>query len=88
MNGIMRAAQRLGRRLAAIVRAAARGLAGLAREVNYANRRSTELFLARAADLPTPGRPVKTYGEFLARTSGRLRHEPSAAARLAGQRVR
>ena len=77
MNGIKRAAQRLGRRLAAFVR-----------ELNYANRRSTELFLARAADLPIPGRPVKNYSEFLARTSGRLAHEPSAAARLAGQRVR
>jgi hypothetical protein len=90
MNGIKRDARRVGPRprLAAIVGRAARRLANLASEVHYANRRSTELFLTRAADLPVASRPARTYDEFLARTSGRLVHEPSASARLGGHHVR
>jgi hypothetical protein len=74
-------------RLAAILLLAVRGVAGLFRELNYAQRRSTELFLARDGYLIGPVSPARTYAEFLDRTSGPLVHEPSASARRGGQPV-
>ena len=35
-----------------------------------------------------PATPPEDYGEFLGRTGGPLRHEPSARARLTGHGVR
>ena len=45
-------------------------------------RMSYDPYLAR------PDAPPETYREFLIRTSGPLRHEPSARARLGGRPVR
>jgi hypothetical protein len=87
MNGIKQGTGRLLPHLAAILLRAVRGVVGLVKELNYAQRRSTELFLARDGYLIGPARPAATYQEFLDRTSGRLVHEPSANARLGGQPI-
>ena len=57
-------------------------------EMNYAQRRLFCLMTSYdrcsfEADVP-PG----NYAEFLLRTSGALRHEPSASQRLAGKGIR
>ncbi len=88
MTGIRQGTGRPPRRLAAILLRTARRIVAVVRELNYAQRRATELFLARDGYLIGPASPAGTYGEFLARTSGQLVHEPSALARLAGQPVR
>ena len=85
MNGVKQGTGRPLPRLAAILLRAARGIAGLVRELNYAQRRSAELFLARDGYLIGPASPARTYREFLDRTSGPLVHEPPASARLGGQ---
>lgn len=82
MNWIKQDTGRLPRRLAAILLRTARRLAAVVRELNYAQQRATELFLARDGYLIGPVRTAGTYEEFLARTSGPLVHEPSAGARL------
>jgi hypothetical protein len=87
MNGIKQGTGRLLARLAAILLRAVRGVVGLIKELNYAQRRSTELFLARDGYLIGPASPVATYQEFLARTSGPLVHEPPASERLGGQPI-
>jgi len=87
MNGVKQGTGRPLPRLAAILLRAVRGVAGLFRELNYAQRRSTELFLARDGYLIGPASPARTYTEFLDRTSGPLVHEPSANDRLGGQPV-
>ena len=87
MNGIGQGTGRRLRRLAAILLRAARGFVAVVREMNYAQRRATELFLARDGYLIGPARPAGTYEEFLARTSGPLVHEPGANARLGGQPI-
>ena len=56
-------------------------------DLNRAQRRATVLSLACDRYLDRPGQPPQTYGEFLARTAGPLLHEPSAAARRAGQMI-
>jgi len=88
MNAVKQGTGRPLPRLAAILLRAARGVVALVRELNYAQRRSTELFLARDGYLLGPVSPARTYTEFLDRTSGRQVHEPSANARLGGQPVR
>ena len=87
MNGVKQGSGRPLPRLAASLLRAAHGVAGLVRELNYAQRRSTELFLARDGYLIGPASPARTYQEFLDRTSGRLAHEPSASARVGGHPV-
>ncbi len=87
MNGIKQGTGRRLRRLAAILLRAVRGVVGLVKELNYAQRRSTELFLARDGYLIGPARPAATYQEFLDRTPGPLVHEPSASTRLGGQPI-
>jgi hypothetical protein len=87
MNGIKQGRGRLLRRLAAILLRAVRGVVAVVKELNYAQRRSTELFLARDGYLIGPASPAATYQEFLARTSGRLVHEPSANSRIGGEPV-
>ena len=64
MNGIKQGTGRLLARLAAILLRAVRGVVGLIKELNYAQRRSTELFLARDGYLIGPASPVATYQEF------------------------
>ena len=46
--------------------------------------------LSQAPDryLPDSGHPPDDYAEFLFRTSGTLRHEPSARQRAAGRSLR
>ena len=87
MNGIKQGSGRRPR-LAAALRSMAGIFVNLVRELNYAQRRSTDLFLGRDGYLVGPAGPARTYREFLDRTSGRLVHEPSASARLTGQPVR
>lgn len=87
MNGIGQGPGRLLRRLAAILLRVARRLVAVVQEMNHAQRRATELFLARDGYLIGPASPAGTYEEFLARTSGPLAHEPSANARLGGQPI-
>jgi hypothetical protein len=48
----------------------------------YAQRRIIELRLAPDQNVFHPGQPPQTYGEFLYRTSGVLRHEPPARDRV------
>jgi hypothetical protein len=56
-------------------------------EMNYAQRRMTELRLALDRYMIEPGQAPETYHEFLARTSGlSLPHEPTARDREQGQR--
>jgi len=88
MNGSRQGSERPLRRLVAILLRAARWLISLVRELNYAQRRTTELFLARDGYLIGPVTPTGTYEEFLDQTAGRLLHEPSEEARLAGEPVR
>ena len=50
-------------------------------ECSYAQRRMTELATAPDAYIDRPDLPPDDYAEFLFRTSGALRHEPSARVR-------
>jgi hypothetical protein len=84
MSGIKHGGGRLGTFLSRT----ARGLVDLVRELDYAQRRANELFLARDGYLIGPTRAAGTYQEFLSRTAGPLVHEPSAMDRLAGPPVR
>lgn len=70
------AARRLLRRIAAVA------------ECRYARRRATALRTSADTYTSDPGGAPENYREFLLRTSGPLRHEPSAAHRRAGQPVR
>jgi len=85
MNGIGHGTGRLLRRLAVILLRTARRLVAVVRELNYAQQRTTELFLARDGYLVGLASPAGTYEEFLARTSGPLVHEPTASARFGEQ---
>jgi hypothetical protein len=63
-----------------------RAIVGIVEECNYAQRRLLELRMdPERYVLPSWDAP-DTYDEFLARTSGRLVHEPSAADRVTGPR--
>jgi hypothetical protein len=55
-------------------------------ECARAQRRMTELATAPDRYLPDPDAAPDTYAEFLFRTSGLLRHEPSARARARADR--
>jgi hypothetical protein len=58
-------------------------------EMNYAQRRLTELRLTQDRYLIEPDEAPATYQDFLARTAGlRLLREPSARDREQGQRGR
>jgi hypothetical protein len=67
------------------LRRLARGMASLIDEFRYAQRRMIELKLAPDSYVTTSQRAPDTYSEFLYRSSGPLRHEPSARARAAGR---
>ncbi len=66
------------------LRRVARRVAAVVAEMNEAQRRLAALRVAQDRYLSDPGEPPATYDEFLARTSGRLLHEPPASQR--GQR--
>ncbi|HLH82553.1 MAG TPA: hypothetical protein VKV38_04770 [Trebonia sp.] len=63
------------------LRRAVRRVAAVVREMNQAQRRMAVLRTAQDRYLIEPGEPPATYGEFLARTSGMLLHEPPASRR-------
>ena len=66
---------------------AARRVAGVIAECNYAQRRMITLRTAPDRYLIDAGTAANTYAEFLYRTSGVCPHEPTAAARARGQVV-
>lgn len=57
-------------------------------EAHRAQRRMDLLRGAYDRYLPEPDVPPENYAEFVLRTSGPLRHEPSARQRLSGRVVR
>jgi hypothetical protein len=57
-------------------------------ECNEAQRRLAYRALSCDQHLTRPDVPPETYAEFLLRTSGPLRREPSARQRIAGRAVR
>jgi hypothetical protein len=61
-------------------------VAAVIAEMNEAQRRMTELRLSQDRYLLRPDLAPDTYDEFLARTSGTARREPSASERARGQR--
>jgi hypothetical protein len=67
------------------VRRLARRAAGVVAECNSAQRRLTQLRLSPDRYAPDSQHAPDSYREFLFRTSGMLRHEPSARARAAGR---
>lgn len=67
---------------------AASAVLGVIDEMNDAQRRALRVRLAYDQVLPSPAKAPDTYGEFLLRTLGPARHEPTARQRAAGRRVR
>jgi hypothetical protein len=57
-------------------------------ECNYAQRRMAELATAPDRYLFRPDAAPENYAEFLYRTSGVLRHEPTARARSRAAAIR
>jgi hypothetical protein len=70
----------------ATVRRAAGKLADIVREMNEAQRLMLVLRTAPDRYVANPDAAPDTYGEFLARTSGMLLHEPPARKRTRGAR--
>jgi hypothetical protein len=70
---------------APIIRRIARRVASVVAEYNYAQRRLTQLRLSLDSYVYDARQVPSTFGEFLGRTAGPLRHEPSARGREAGR---
>ena len=68
-----------------VIQRIARKIASAVAEANYAQRRMLELRLAPDHYVFRTASAPDTYAEFLYRTSGQLRHEPSAQARSVGR---
>jgi hypothetical protein len=68
------------------VRHAARAVADVVRECNYASSRLLELRLFPDLRAPDGDHAPDTYADFLWRSSVALWHEPSARRRAAGAR--
>jgi hypothetical protein len=66
----------------------ARRISQIISECNEAQRRLTYLRLSYDQYMTQPDTPPETFSEFMLRTSGPLRREPSARQRLAGRGVR
>jgi hypothetical protein len=66
----------------ATIRRVAGKLADTVREMNEAQRLTLVMRTATDRYVVNPDAAPDTYGEFLARTSGILRHEPSARKRI------
>ena len=66
----------------------ARRIVAVVRECNDAQRRMTAINTAPDRYIAHPGAAPDTYAEFLFRTSGLLRHEPSARSRARGHGAR
>jgi hypothetical protein len=88
MTSIERDTRRQAPRIAVLLRQISGRITSTVAELNYAQRRATELFVGLDGYMVKPARPAATFGDFLARTSGRLVHEPSARDRHAGETVR
>ncbi len=63
-------------------------IAAAVAECHRATRTMTQLRLAPDRYLPDSGQAPDEYAEFLFRTSGPLRHEPTAKQRAAGRTLR
>jgi hypothetical protein len=63
------------------IRRIIRKVAEIIAECSYAQRRMTALATAPDRFIAAPDQAPDDYAEFLFRTSGALRHEPSARAR-------
>jgi hypothetical protein len=74
--------------MSTILTRAARRVADVIAECNYAQRRMTALRTAPDRYLIDAGAAADDYAEFLYRTSGVRPHEPTAVARAHGQFVR
>jgi len=66
----------------------ARRISQIIAECNEAQRRLTYLRLSYDQYLTEPDTPPETFSEFMLRTSGPLRREPSARHRQAGRAIR
>jgi hypothetical protein len=67
---------------------AAFAVLGVIEEMNDAQRRAARARVAYDQFLPSPAKAPDSFQEFLLRTSGPARHEPTARQRAAGRRVR
>ena len=56
-------------------------------EMNYQQRRLSVIRQSQDWHMANPYQAPDTYAEFLLRTSGPLRHEPSARRRMSGHPV-
>lgn len=74
--------------LAGAARKAARTVAGVIEECNYAQRRMLQLRLDPERYTISSGQAPATFAEFLFRTSGLLIHEPAADKRFADWHTR
>jgi hypothetical protein len=72
----------IARRVASVLRHAARTVAATIAECNWAQRRLTELWLSPDRHLNDAHEAPSTYAEFLFRSSGLLIHEPPANKRF------
>jgi hypothetical protein len=72
----------------ALARGLARKVSAVIAECHYAQHRMIELATAPDRSVFRPDAPPDTYAEFLYRTSGVLRHEPSARARARSRALR
>jgi hypothetical protein len=70
------------------LRRLAHRVAGTISEMNYAQQRLYSLRAAYDRYALGPDVPPEHFAEFLLRTSGVLRHEPTATQRLAGENIR
>ena len=71
-----------------LLRSVSLKVAEIVTECNRATRMMTELRLAPDRYVPDATQAPGDYAEFLFRTSGPLRHEPSARQRAAGRSLR
>ncbi len=70
------------------LRSVSLSIAAAVAECHRASRMMMQLRLAPDRYLPDSGQAPDNYAEFLFRTSGPLRHEPSARQRAAGRSLR
>ena len=73
------------RRVAPFIGRMTRRAADIVAECNYAQRRLTQLRLSLDSYVYDVRQVPTSYCEFLQRTAGALRHEPSARDRAAGR---
>ena len=77
-NTEMSSTEAQARGIAPLIDRIARRAAGIAAECNYAQRRLTQLRLSLDSYVDDVRQVPGSYQEFMQRTAGALRHEPSA----------